>query len=94
MQDVLGNVADFEFFYFDLAKGVPLRIQIQAPVEVTGTALEKAMEQFRQGIQSAFMIENLSEQHDSFIFLREATPMKDQCPSTNKWPETYIDKFE
>ena len=86
MQDVLRSVPDSEFFYFDLAKGGPLRIQIQAPLKGTGP---KAFENFKQQIRIQPMFlgavtDNLNEQFDSFIFLREATPMKDQCPAINK----------
>jgi hypothetical protein len=87
MQDVLRSAPDPEYFYFDLAKGVPLRIQTQAPLKGTMSVYDNAIEQLRILIQSRFlgaMTENLSEQFDSFIFLREATPMKDQCPSMNK----------
>jgi hypothetical protein len=88
MEDLLRSAPDFEFFYFDFAEGVPLRIQIQAPPQGTITsALENAIEQIRIRIQSKFMgamTENLSEQFDSFIFLRRATPMIDQCSSINK----------
>jgi hypothetical protein len=87
MQDVLRSVADPEFFYFDLAKGVPLRIQIQA--SPTNSMAENAgiqglLEKLQLLSQSRFignMSGNLSGQFDSLIFLREATPMKDQCPS-------------
>ncbi len=61
MQDVLRSVLDFEFFYLDLTKGIPLRVQIRDPFR--GIAPDSPGEQF-----------------DSFIFIREAAPMKDQCP--------------
>ncbi len=88
MQDLLRSAPDSEFFYFDLAKGVPLRIQIQdAPTAASNSAFENPIDHFRILIRPGFMramTDNLSEQFDSFIFLREATPMNDQCPSMNK----------
>jgi hypothetical protein len=91
MQDVLGSAPDSEFFYMDLAKDVPPGIRIQAPLRGDSPiSYEKAMEaiaQFRirtQSMTPGTIAENPSEQFDSIIFLREATPMKDQCPSMNK----------
>jgi len=41
---------------------------------------------FVKTLMQSNMTENPNEQYDSFIFLREATPMKNQCPSMNEEP--------
>ena len=88
VQDVLRGSPDYSIFYVDLTKGNPLRIQIKSPF--AGAMTGNADEQVQSPLMSAMndfiksTAENLGEQYDSYIFLREATPMQDRCTSMNK----------
>lgn len=90
VQDVLERAPDSVLFYFDPAIAGPLHIEFQAAGKVNTnengieSRYEKLMEDFRMSIKPTFLgtrTDTLREQFDSYIFLREATPMEDRCTS-------------